>query len=323
MAKGAARNFIIETIKQQTEPFHPSKIAGLTGTSVPYVTNVILSLMSTGKLQEIKEGRKVFFKLIEGEELQDTQIGAKKTMSGRTSNDDVLRQFNVYERFDYVQKLAQMVIEKATPSLFLTGSSGIGKTYLVRDQLKRNGLAENTDFKYIKGHVSPLGLYTTLYYNQEGLIVFDDCDKVFETDISVSILEAALDSYDKRTIHWESRAIPLDSDIPRSFDFRGNVIFVSNRDIVDVASTLRTRTLCINLTLSRSEITQHMRNLLPMIESSVPIDIREEVMNYLGEIENEFKQYNLRTLIKAIRIRTRYEDPMIWKPLVKVVASNE
>lgn len=316
MACSKKRDLIINTIKQQTKEFHPTEIAGLTGASVPYVNNIILSLFATKQLEEIKDGRKTLFKLIVGKIIADPQ-------HNETPFTDKIQEYSVKERFSYVENFSQIVIDGILPSMFLTGVSGIGKTHLILKMLQRNELKNNEDYVIIKGHSSPFGLYSTLYWNQSNLVIFDDCDKAFENEISANILKAALDSYDKRIVSWVSRTIPKESDIEDRFEFTGQIIFISNKLITQVDDSIRTRTLCVNLFMNRSEITEYMRDKLSVIEPNQPMKLKEEVLVYLETIQEDFTKYNLRTLIKSIRIRSCYNDENIWKNMIKISAQNE
>lgn len=325
MAKGTKRDEIVRVIVQETEPFHPSKIAGITKASVPYVQNIINTLEATGRVTTEKRGKKVFYTVVRDEdgqhELDEYEIESCKAPKKKSP----AAEFSVAERFDFVRRVTQLVIEGCNPSGFLTGSPGIGKTHIVREQLRHNGLVEGQDYDFIKGHVSSFGLFSLLYHKRDnGLLIFDDCDQVFKNDLSANILKAALDSYDVRRVTWYSRSIPEDAeDIERDFIFDGNVMFITNVPVEQIDPAIKSRTLCIDLELSRREITDHMRNVLRFVLPKETMELKIEVLDYLGEIENVFGEYNLRTLMKGIRIRKRYEDPIIWKGLIRATAHEE
>jgi hypothetical protein len=67
--------------------------------------------------------------------------------------------------------------------------------------------------------------------------VFDDCDSVFQDDLSLNILKAALDSGKRRRIFWNSDSSLLRREgIPDSFEFKGGVIFITNLNFANVRS---------------------------------------------------------------------------------------
>jgi len=315
--KSAARDAIVATISMQEGVFHPSLIAGLTSTSVPYVQNVINTLVATKKLVEKKQGRKTLFELVRDK----TGSHTIQDEATETNEPEPIEAFSVAERFGFVEKITQMTLEKCIPSMFLTGPSGIGKTHAILEHLKLNGLAEGEHFVTMKGHVSPFGLYSILYHNQNnGLVIFDDCDRVFENEQAGNILKAALDSYATRRVTWFSRTIPDDAEIEREFIFNGQIIFISNVPIRKVDKAIKSRTVCLNLHMTKDEISDHMRNIIEAIEPKQTIELKTEVLDYMQEVQEIFGDYNLRTLIKGIRIRSRYHIDEEWKSLIHATA---
>lgn len=303
------RELVIQTIKSQPKEFHPTQIAAITKISLPYVCNILQSLVATKEVAVSTQGRKVFYQYNPIPIVVPPQVQ-------RPVN-------TVQEKFEYIRKLVQMVIDRKTPSLFITGVSGVGKTFLVKEQFKKNQYRENIDYTYIKGYTTPFGLYQTLYENMSNIVVFDDCDKAFENDLSMNILKATLDSYDKRDVSWVSNKTLQSADVPPKFEFKGQVIFISNVPVEKLDDAIRSRTYCMSLFMNRSEITDYMRHILPQIESHVELPVKTQVLDFLQTIQSEISDYNIRTLIKSIRIRTVYQEEKIWKSMVRLVSVND
>lgn len=104
-----------------------------------------------------------------------------------------------------LKDLINMVIDGTQPSLVVSGGAGQGKTHTVRQLIKERGLSRGNDWEMVKGQSSPFGLYSTLFLNKKGLIVFDDTDSIWKDPTAVNILKAALDSSDERDISWNSK----------------------------------------------------------------------------------------------------------------------
>lgn len=257
------------------------------------------------------------------------------------SSDQIETVQTVQERFDHLEKLVAMVVAGQSPSVIICGDAGIGKTYLVRQQLQKAGLAEqvvsadasekpektpkkkehkgppdrhkkNTYF-FVKGYSSPMGLYQVLHDNRSAIIVFDDCDSIFKAPVSVNILKSALDSYDTRIVSWMSVAaekMGLDS----RFEFKGKIIFISNLTEAQFDEAVKSRSFLVNIHLSRKEIWERMESLLCYIEPRVDVDMKSEVLNFVGMNYEKFKEFNMRTLIKAIRIRQ--SGTPNWKAMI-------
>lgn len=228
----------------------------------------------------------------------------------------------VTERFQYIEDLVNMVAKKIQPSILLTGTSGVGKSYLVKKTLENAGLEDGVDFFVVKGQASPMGLYQLLHDKRDALLVFDDCDSVLRDDTSANLLKAALDSYDKRYIHWHSnKAEQL--QLESYFEFTGQVIFISNYSANRIDDAIRSRAFCYNLHLLPNEMHEYMQHVLPDICPNVNIDIKEEVLSYLGQFKHAWSNYNLRTLIQAIRIRLGVSAGKDWKKMIQVLANGE
>ena len=171
--------------------------------------------------------------IAEGIIIVDHKIGKRKIYaisgngipSANVKNNMI--QLSPHERFECVGDIVDMVAQGVTPSALITGVSGIGKTFIVKQRLQANDMKENIDYVINTTHATPGGLYCLLHRHRDQIIVFDDCDSVFTNEKSVNILKAALDSYDIRTLCWPTMG-NLPDGIEDRFEFTGNIIFVSN-----------------------------------------------------------------------------------------------
>lgn len=222
------------------------------------------------------------------------------------------------ERFKYVGALVGMVAQGISPSIMVTGLSGIGKTHLVKKHLKENLLIEDDDYIMVSGKCTPLGLYRILYEHQHQRIVFDDCDSIFKDHDSLNILKAALDSYDVRKVDWRSSKLP--DDLEPSFEFEGQIIFVSNLTADRIDEAVKSRTIVIDLQMSRKEICAHLWNILDEVEPDMERSVKEIVLTAVEKTINTFEQFNIRTFMKACKI---YQGAQLgghdWEEMLKVV----
>lgn len=244
--------------------------------------------------------------IADGSIMVDHKIGKRKiyAISGKGSSNGAIKaditQLTPAERFEHVGMLVDMVVEGISPSVLITGLSGIGKTYLVKDRLKENGLEEDVDYVMVKGHSTPMGLYRTLHDHRDQKIVFDDCDGVFKENKAIGILKAALDSYDTRTISWNSERMPDDLDSP--FIFTGQIIFVSNLLASQVDNAVKSRTFVVDLQMSRQEICEYIETILHRIDEKLSTDELGDVLTEVTKRCDAFENFNIRTFLKACRI---------------------
>ena len=232
------------------------------------------------------------------------------------------KSFDINKRFEFVKKLVKMVASGVQASAIITGEGGVGKTFTVTKTLEEMGyknicaLSESTFdstdmhkyFIAVKGHSTAKGLYRTLFENRKGIVVFDDCDSVLKDPISLNVLKSALDSYNRRTISWN--ADMRDDDLPRSFNFEGGVIFISNIEQDKLAQSIRSRSMMIDLSMTmdqkidRMEFIVKTNEFLPEYSKS----IKKDAFDFIRDIKTQIKEINLRTLITVCKIRASNTD---------------
>jgi hypothetical protein len=235
--------------------------------------------------------------------------------------------FDINTRFGFVEKLVTMVASGVQPSAVITGEGGLGKTYTVTKTLEAHGYKDISDladfevgsmintrkcFTFVKGYSTAKGLYRTLFENNKSIIVFDDCDAVLKDPVALNLLKGALDSYGKRIISWN--ADMRDDDIPKSFNFEGRVIFISNMSQDKIDQAIRSRSMMIDLSMTTNQKIDRMEHIskseefLPEYDKSVKAD----ALALIRAIKDDCKEISLRTLIAVSKVRasnpTDYKD---------------
>ena len=163
----------------------------------------------------------------------EAQLGNKGKQVEETREDAITR---IRRRFDILQEMTRAVIKGTVRGLILSGPPGVGKSFGVETEMEKYDMFNKLKGKgpkteIVKGAMTPIGLYQTLYMNSNkgDVIVFDDCDSVFQDDLALNILKAALDSGKSRRICWNSDSSLLNREgIPNSFEFKGSCIFITN-----------------------------------------------------------------------------------------------
>jgi hypothetical protein len=235
--------------------------------------------------------------------------------------------YDINTRFGFVEKLVTMVATGVQPSAVITGEGGLGKTFTVTKTLAAHGykdiseLAEfqvgsviNTSkcFMMVKGYSTAKGLYRTLFENQKSVIVFDDCDAVLKDPVALNLLKGALDSYGKRIISWN--ADMKDDDLPRSFNFEGRVIFISNMDQDRIDQAIRSRSMMIDLSMTFDQKIDRMEYIAKSDEFLPEYDatIKADALALIRKVGKDAKEISLRTLIAVAKIRASNKE---WKDL--------
>lgn len=121
-----------------------------------------------------------------------------------------------------------------TKGLAVFGPPGIGKTETVRQALND----ANASYQYEKGaDISPAGFYGLLWFNSEPnrILVLDDVDLNSGGQNAKSIIallkSATENTWKPRTVSW-IKAAPnrqmVEFNIPSSFEYWGNIIWITN-----------------------------------------------------------------------------------------------
>lgn len=304
--------------------------------------NVLISYdKASGKFKCVINGNKFttgkqsyieyMYKQITGEKATFAQISEQQKPA-------VSDKFGINERFGFVEKLVNMVSSGVQPSAIITGQGGLGKTYTVMKTLQQAGIQDYNEFVRklpvgsvinmsrlyvtIKGYSTPKGLYRTLFENNKAVIVFDDCDSILKDPVALNLLKGALDSYGKRIISWNAESFGKDDDLPRSFEFKGKVIFISNMDQNNIDQAIRSRSMMIDLSMTddqkidRMEFIAKSEEFLPEYDSK----IKDDALALIRALKTEAKEISLRTLISVAKIRAA--NPNDYKDLATYVLCN-
>lgn len=240
----------------------------------------------------------------------------------------------IESRFSILTEMTKASINGNVRAMIVSGPPGVGKSFGVESELEKSSLFDNIKkvqkhYEIVKGAMTPIGLYATLYnYSDKGnVLVFDDCDSILLDDLSLNILKAALDSGKRRRIFWNSDSSYLRKEgIPDSFDFKGSVIFISNikfdniksKKLQDHLEALQSRCHYIDLTMNSMRdkflrIKQIHRTGDLFGHYYFQGDEGDQVIEYMDEQKDHLREISLRMALKLadlIKI-----SPDNWKNL--------
>ena len=181
--------------------------------------------------------------LISPESTTTTTTNNNKQMQHTAETDDQAMD-RISKRFSILDQMTKATINGDIRAMIVSGPPGVGKSHGVITQLEKSSVFDRLAgskirFEIVKGALTALGLYATLYKysDAKNVLVFDDADGIFADELSLNILKAALDSGKRRRIFWNSDSHQLRREgIPDNFEFRGSVIFITNIDFAHVKS---------------------------------------------------------------------------------------
>ena len=255
--------------------------------------------------------------------------GSRATADDSQTESDVpeKEEFNINERFDFIANFVAMVSDKIQPAMIITGAGGLGKSHVVNKVLKAEGYVDvsNTEtfvegahlpkkrYVSVKGFSTPKALFRKLYENKDSIVVFDDCDNILQDAVAANILKSALDSNSERIISWNSES--RDEDLPKSFRFTGGVIFISNLNKEKIPQALRTRAVCVDVSMTLTQKIERMTaiafedDFLP----DVPATIKQLALDLIDQYKERAREVSMRSLIQVIRIGQKFDAEKFQK----------
>lgn len=116
------------------------------------------------------------------------------------------------------------VIQSYTNAVFVHGPGGLGKTHIITSEL--DALC-GAGWKHHTAYSTPKALMLSIAELPDSIHVFEDCEKLYKTDVASSILRAACGSPRQRDrwITYETAHETL------RVNFRGGIIIVSNENL--------------------------------------------------------------------------------------------
>lgn len=258
------------------------------------------------------------------------------TVDTHAEQSDEERIAEIAERFDILENMTKACLNGDIRALIVSGPPGVGKSYIVEDQIEKANLFQHVanvkpKHEVVKGSASAIGLYKKLYEYSDAnsVLVLDDCDAVLFDDVSLNLLKGALDSGKSRKISWllESRVLK-DEGIPNSFIFKGAVIFITNLKFDSVKSqrlkdhleALHSRCHYLDLTLDTQRdkilrIKQIAKTGALFEEMGVSEVGQDVIVDFMDANQNKLREISLRMAIKIAQLYKSF--PTNWEAMAR------
>jgi hypothetical protein len=238
----------------------------------------------------------------------------------------------IAERFDILDVLTEACVVGNSRALIVSGPAGLGKSYTVEKRLTEWD-PEAINHTIVKGYVRATGLVKLLYqYREAGqVIVFDDADAIFFDDVSLNLLKAVCDTTERRVVSWLSEGSLIDEDsatrLPRSFEFNGTIIFISNYDfdamidrghkLAPHLQALVSRAHYIDLSMkTRRDYLVRIRQVIKQgLLDGLTLAERSDVILFIEENAEKLRELSLRMAIKLGSLRKQGKD---WAKIARI-----
>lgn len=226
------------------------------------------------------------------------------------------------DRFDVIEALTEGSTTGNVRAWICAGPPGLGKTFTI-ERILAAWDPSGFNYTHIKGYVKATGLYKLLHqFKEKGqVLVLDDADSVFFEDTALALLKAVCDTTEKRTVHYLAEGGLVDDEtgakLPRSFDFEGTVIFVTNLDFDKMIAkghklsphlaALQSRAHYIDLAMtSRRHYLVRIRQVIKqglLKNQDLTIAEQKDVVDFIENNVNALRELSLRMAIKLGNIR--------------------
>ena len=239
----------------------------------------------------------------------------------------------IRERFDMLKDMTKAVKKGNVRAMIVSGPPGVGKSHGVEEVLDRYATMElmgaGKTHEVIKGAMSPIGLYCKLFKmaDKGKVVVFDDCDSIFQDDLSLNILKAALDSKKNRWIHWNTDSFKLRNEgVPDKFKFEASAIFITNMKFDKVKGKLRehlealeSRCHYMDLTIdSDKDKVLRIKQVISdgmLDDRKLPEDVKVDIMDFVEMNMSKVRELSLRTVLKVADLAEAF--PTKWEAMAE------
>jgi hypothetical protein len=230
------------------------------------------------------------------------------------------------ERFDMLQDMTKAVKKGDVRAMIVSGPPGVGKSHGIEEVLDRYATLEQLGARrthqVIKGAMSPIGLYCKLYSMADAgnVVVFDDCDSIFNDELSLNILKAALDSKKRRMIHWNTDSFKLRNEgVPDSFEFKASAIFVTNLKFDKVKGKLREHLAALESRCHYMDLTidtdrdkmlriKQITNDGMLNSYKFSDEVIQEIVDFIDINKTRLRELSLRTVLKIADLAKAFPD---------------
>ena len=267
-------------------------------------------------------------------EFDQEKIRAVEMAVDRETDQEILERLG--ERFEILTEMTKAVKSGDVRAMIVSGPPGVGKSFGVEEVLSKDDLfntlgGRKPKYEVVKGAMSALGLYAKLYEfsDEKNVIVFDDCDSVLMDELSLNILNGALDSSKKRYIAWNTDSRMLRSEgIPDRFEFKGAAIFITNikfehvrsKKLKDHLDALESRCHYIDLQMDTER--EKILRIKQVVNQGGMLDsyefdqcVKDEVVEFIDANKSKLRELSLRMVLKIADLRKSF--PRNWTAMAK------
>ena len=244
-----------------------------------------------------------------------TRVKPDKYADQKAFEEMLLGKYSLIEKMQDMCRYTEIMCKKNNPNVAVfSGAPGIGKTYNVEKILEKNRGKMNqkidgaVGWTRVAGDITPSALYVHLLRWRDigNIVVFDDCDNVFDDKVAANLVKGACDTGKTRVVGWNKNVTPQidaddytrlideltekygavenipkgyepiykeikDSDFyfaPKNFEFRANCIILTNMSLSKVPAAIKNRGTCMDLDSTEEEKLELIKSVKDVVKSA-------------------------------------------------------
>jgi hypothetical protein len=284
---------------------------------------------------------KVLVDNMEAIQFVDSNTESKSVVETKIAETDEQAMDRIATRFSILDEMSRACIASDIRAMIVSGPPGVGKSFGVEQQMEKASLfdkiaGKRPRFNIVKGAISGIGLFATLYKysDAKNVLVFDDCD-VWEDPDALNVLKGALDSGKTRRISWNKDSrILREEGIPNTFNFNGSVIFITNLNFNDKRSAkiqahldaLQSRCHYLDLTINNERdkmlrIKQVHRDSDLFARYEFAEGVADSIFEFMWEHKVNLREISLRMCLKIADLVK--VSPTNWKEFAKATCVKQ
>lgn len=217
------------------------------------------------------------------------------------------------ERQALLAHFVRLVANGSSFGLFVAGAGGSGKSRTIQNTLAAEGIFPTL----VNSHITPLGLYQTLFYNRTGKIIWlDDCDSIYSNLQILGLLRSALWGQGERQVTYTSSQL---KNVPGAFVFNSRIIFCANTipQRNEAFRAVLSRVDVFQLDASNEEVLEQMRWLARRGYDSLSPASCLEVIDFIERYAGS-RQLSMRLYESSLKKYLYAVDAGIdWKDLIR------
>ena len=261
---------------------------------------------------------------VSGEDAYEAVDSSVAATAEAESDEEIIERLR--DRFSMLTDMTKAVKKGDVRAMIVSGPPGVGKSHGVEEVLDRyktlETLGGSKKHEVVKGAMSPIGLYCKLYKmaDEGNVIVFDDCDSIFNDELSLNILKAALDSKKNRKIHWNTDSFKLRNEgVPDVFTFKASAIFITNLKFNKVKGKLQEHLAALESRCHYMDLTidtdhEKMLRIKQVVRDGMldnyklSDEVKEEIIEFVDINKNRLRELSLRTVLKVADLAIAFPD---------------